>query len=245
MDREIDKAKNKTDQSNVAINNLENSRAGIKLLLSMKGENCENSSLENFEQLKVNSEIEKEEEENSNYDDYDVEQDSDHCLIEDITEEEYSKTSKELDHLLLNIIKTKQKIRLRKLKEKIKTREDCLKYFGIKDNEDNNIPPEPPKIDNGYVNKFKINTNSKINLDFYSIKEKLNIQKIMLTEKEKEIFGNSNDNLFITNNNHKNPIFSTKKDEENLFQEIKMIESKCDDLLDDIDEYIKLGEEFL
>ena len=44
--------------------------------------------------------------------------------------------------------------------------------------------------------------------------------------------------------NYKNQIFSTKKDEEDLFKEIKMIESKCDDLLDDIDEYIKLGEEF-
>jgi hypothetical protein len=242
MDNNIDKNYSKVDQSNAAMNNLENSRAGIKLLLSMKGENCENSSLENFKQLKDNFEIENKEEENLNYDD--VEQDCSHDLIEEITEEEYSKTSKELDYLLLNIIKTKQKLRLRKLKEKIKTREDCLKYFGIKDNEDNNIPPEPPKIHNGYVNKFKINTNSKTNLDFHSIKEKLKNQKVMLSEKEKEIFGNSNDNLFITNNKYKNQILSTKKDEEDLFKEIKMIESKCDYLLDDIDEYIKLGEEF-
>ena len=200
--------------------NFENSKVGIKLLLSMKGisENSENFDGQGDEQDESNFE-----------------------RVEEMTEEEYSKTVKEMDHLLLNIIKTKQKLRLRKLQEKIKTKEDYLNYFGIKDNDDLNIPPEPPKSNGIYASKFKINNQSKSNFDFNSIKEKLKSQQKKLNEKEKDSLKNQKEEFFTTVDAWKINISSNELD---LYEEIKNAENKCDDLLDDIDEYIRMGEEF-
>jgi len=196
--------------------NFDNSKVGIKLLLSMKG-------------ISENFDDEEDKPEESNFE-----------RMEEMTEEEYSKTVKEMDHLLLNIIKTKQKLRLRKLQEKIKTKEDYLNYFGIKDHDDLNVPPEPPKINGIYASKFKINNQSKSNIDFNSIKEKLKIQEKKLNEKEKISLKNQKEEFFTTVEGWEKNISSNELD---LYEDIKNAENKCDDLLDDIDEYIRMGEE--
>lgn len=151
--------------------------------------------------------------------------------IEEISDEDYNKGVREIDEMIRDIIGTRQKIRLGKLKDKIKTREDLLNFFNIRDNDNNKLPPEPSDI-TGYVNKFKVNTDSKQNSDFESIKNKLSQQNIMIKEKEKTNL----DAFLITEKNN-------KTEQDKLFEEIKLADLKCEDMLDDIDDLIKMGED--
>jgi hypothetical protein len=186
--------------------------SGIKLLLSMKGSSeCDKS----FE-----SEEEK---------DY----------VEEITDEEYKKNINEMDDLIFDIIRTKQKLRLGKLKCKIKTRQDLLDFMNIKDKNENLIPPEPCLKNSAVIfDHLNLNKTSQTNNDFNLIKEKLKKQENILNLKKSE--NENKDNLFLTTQ------FTSNKENDEmslLYEQIKQAESRCDDLLENIDECIKLGED--
>src|SRR5690242_10243650 len=118
-------------------------KPGIKLLLSMK------SNIEDGEELDIDEEVN-----NENY-------------VEEITDEEFNKQAREMDDLIFDIIRTKQKLRLGKLKSKIKTREDLLNFMNIRDNDDCRLPPEPCNGNSQILlDKMKINKDSKSNNEF-------------------------------------------------------------------------------
>lgn len=213
---------------------MENSQtSGIKLLLSLKSNPDEEIDpgklkyiLEDLEEMEIESR-------NENF-------------VEEISDEDYNKNVKEMDDLILDIIRTKQKLRLGKLKSKIKTKEDLLNFLNIRDKDDNRLPPEP-KGGNSEIllEKLKINKNSKKENEFINIKEKLMIQEELLKAKD-NIFLTSQSTLnsTISNNNLINS-YNSQDEMNSLYEEIKKAESRCDDLLDDIDEYIKMGENLL
>ena len=213
---------------------MENSQtSGIKLLLSLKSNPDEEIDpgklkyiLEDLEEMEIESR-------NENF-------------VEEISDEDYNKNVKEMDDLILDIIRTKQKLRLGKLKSKIKTKEDLLNFLNIRDKDDNRLPPEP-KGGNSEIllEKLKINKNSKKENEFINIKEKLMMQEELLKAKD-NIFLTSQSTLnsTISNNNLTNS-YNSQDEMNSLYEEIKKAESRCDDLLDDIDEYIKMGENLL
>jgi len=213
---------------------MENSQtSGIKLLLSLKSNPDEEIDpgklkyiLEDLEEMDIESR-------NENF-------------VEEISDEDYNKNVKEMDDLILDIIRTKQKLRLGKLKSKIKTKEDLLNFLNIRDKDDNRLPPEP-KGGNSEIllEKLKINKNSKKENEFINIKEKLMMQEELLKAKD-NIFLTSQSTLnsTISNNNLTNS-YNSQDEMNSLYEEIKKAESRCDDLLDDIDEYIKMGENLL
>lgn len=180
--------------------------SGIKLLLSMKGgSECDKSY------------------------------DSDEDYVEEITDDEYKKNINEMDDLIFDIIRTKQKLRLGKLKNKIKTRQDLLDFMNIKDKNDNLLPPEPCfKNSEVIFDQLNLNKNKKSNNEFDLIKEKLRKQESMLNFKKNE--NNITESIFLTSNKEKDELAL-------LFDQIKQAESRCDDLLENIDECIKLGED--
>lgn len=190
---------------------------GIKKLLSMKNHFVESDCLEDT------------------CDDY----------VEEITDEEYYKNVNEIDNLIRDIIRTKQKLRLGKLKSKIKTKQDFYNFMRIRDSDNNSIPPEPtcPGQSQYYLNNFKIDQNSKVNNDYNLIREKLKVQE----ENFKKTNKNAKDKTFITgelfSHNDENQNTNNDDDLNSIFEEIKKAESRFDDLLGDIDDCIKLGED--
>ncbi len=213
---------------------MENSQtSGIKLLLSLKSNPDEEIDpgklkyiLEDLEEMDIESR-------NENF-------------VEEISDEDYNKNVKEMDDLILDIIRTKQKLRLGKLKSKIKTKEDLLNFLNIRDKDDNRLPPEP-KGGNSEIllEKLKINKNSKKENEFINIKEKLMMQEELLKAKDNILLtSQSTLNSTISNNNLTNS-YNSQDEMNSLYEEIKKAESRCDDLLDDIDEYIKMGENLL
>jgi hypothetical protein len=246
--------------------NTLDSRSGIKLLLSMKGHS--NTYINEYNDNNPFSSNASDDEEYNNM----------NCVAE-ITDEEYNNAVKDMDNLIMNLIKTKQKLRLKKLKDKLKTKEDFLQFMGVKDGNENFIPPEPLSVKSSdcrsseYTNKFKINTNSKQNNEFSQIKEKLMKQEKSLKDKEETFIIHNNINneslvtipddtlnsqLFQTNytsdeeksyihthnmHNNYNNIINNDDDMNEIYAEIKRAELKCEDMLNDIDEYIKMGED--
>lgn len=213
---------------------MENSQtSGIKLLLSLKSNPDEEIDPEKLKYILEDLEEMEIESRNENF-------------VEEISDEDYNKNVKEMDDLILDIIRTKQKLRLGKLKSKIKTKEDLLNFLNIRDKDDNRLPPEP-KGGNSEIllEKLKINKNSKKENEFINIKEKLMMQEILLKAKD-NIFLTSQSTLnsTISNNNLTNS-YNSQDEMDILYEEIKKAESRCDDLLDDIDEYIKMGENLL
>jgi hypothetical protein len=212
---------------------MENSQtSGIKLLLSLKSNPDEEIDpgklkyiLEDLEEMEIESR-------NENF-------------VEEITDEDYSKNVREMDDLILDIIRTKQKLRLGKLKSKIKTKEDLLNFLNIRDKDDYRLPPEPKRGDSEVLlEKLKMNKNSIRENEFNNIKEKLIIQEEYL--KAKDIFMSEQSTLNSTICNFNQSNSSNNQQEMNLlYEEIKKAELRCDDLLDDIDEYIKMGEDLL
>lgn len=227
-------------ENNLNISTLTSSSSNrIKLLLSLKNFTQQNneSSKENifdekYEQYNDEDEKADEQEKETNlYSNY----------IEEITDEEFNTNVREMDALIMDIMRTKHKLKLNKLKSKIRTKEDLLDFLNIKDNNDNKLPPEPSSNNSSeYLNKLKINPKNKSNTDYDKIKEKLFSQnKIISSEKDKikkiEKIEN-NDSTFMTKIN------STTNDN-SIYDEIRKAELRCDDLLDDIDECIKMGED--
>ena len=256
---------------------LQTQAQGIKLLLSMKGNIDEEIDPEKLRHILEDLEEQEIEFKNENY-------------VEEITDEEFNKNVREMDNLIMDIIRTKQKLRLGKLKSKIKTKEDLLNFLNIRDKDDNKIPPEPRGSSSGVlIEKLKININSERENEFSNIKEKLMKQEQLRRGKEvggegeeknlnlksdsylnldninkypiliPEAGSNNNslkvaeaaggaggkNNFFITNSNL-NITESTNLNSYEmtlLYEEIKKAESRCDDLLDDIDECIKMGED--
>jgi hypothetical protein len=202
---------NLTDSSK----NFLNSSNGIKLLLSMK----------------------------TNYPLLLDENDSVHISdenVEEISNEEMTKNLKEMDDLIMDIYRTKSKLKLGKIRSKVKTREDLLNFLNIRDEENNLISPEPAsKNSDKFLQKIKINTNSKMNQEFSEIKEKLKNQEQILQNKKES----TNNDIFNLTSAEKIQQTDSNDEMEEIFKQIKLMDSKCEDLLDDIDSCIKLGED--
>lgn len=184
---------------------------GIKMLLTMKSEIDNTNNNDNI---------------NNNANNYD-ECSDDYLGIDELTDAEYKKNLREIDDLLLNIIRTKQKLKLGKVKSKIKTHKDLLNFMKIRDLDNNLIEIE--ENNNNSLDKLKINPNSKINNDYKLIRKKL------LKQQE----NNALKNVLLINKNSD----SDKNNLNSIFDEIKNAELKCDNLLADIDECLKLGED--
>jgi hypothetical protein len=148
----------------------------------------------------------------------------------------------EIDDLIMDVIKTRQNIRLNNLKGKLKTNEDIINYLKIKDKNNNTIPPEPggnPAEKLEYYKNFKIEPKSlKKNIDFDSIKEKLKSQEIIIKDKQSNHADQEKNSIFITSQG-----VSEETECDSIFDEIKNADMKCADLLDNIDECIKMGED--
>lgn len=191
---------------------LKNSN-GIKLLLSMKT---------------MSSQLI----EDKDYDSYSKE------FTEEISNEELNKNLKEMDELIMDIYRTKSKLKLGKIKSKIKTREDLLNFLDIKDDQENKFPPEPIGKDSGQISKYKINKNSKKNIEYLGIKEKLQLQEEKLKSKKESQYKDLFSLTSLTN------VESNLNDEtDEIFKQIEYMDSKCEDLLDEIDSCLKLGED--
>jgi hypothetical protein len=195
--------------------NFCNSSSGIKLLLSMKTNNPDIS----------------EENDNVYYSDFN----------DEISNEEMNKNLKEMDDLILDIYRTKSKLKLGKIRSKVKTREDLLNFLNIRDEDNNLISPEPAsKNSEGFFQKIKINRNSKINQEFSEIKEKLKNQEQLLQNKKEN---NHISQTFILTCPEKIQHNNSKDEMDEIYKQIKLMDSKCEDLLDDIDSCLKLGED--
>ena len=104
---------------------------------------------------------------------------------------------------------------------------------------------------------MSINSKEQRKKEFDKIKEMLSKQEETLKIKEKnfkckEVVG---ENFFLTGENCISEIndrldysfanFDNKYNMNSIYEEIKQAESRCEDLLDDIDEVIKLGEDLI
>jgi hypothetical protein len=203
--------------------------SGIKMLLNMKSSVEINNIINNT----IKNPQDDDDQDSNNYENY----------VEEITDEEYNKNVQEMDDLIRNIMRTKHKLKLRKLKTKIKTQQDLLDFMNIKDKDNHTLPPEACEGNKSYIDKLKINTNSKVNNEFNHIREKLLLQDQNLL-KNKKLFNNVDKDKCLSTTSSTFLTDNRDKDDLNyIFDEIKKAESRCDDLLDDIDECIKLGED--
>lgn len=183
--------------------------SGIKLLLDMKG----SQSL-----LLDKSDLETSEfsEGDDNSDEYFVE----------MSETEIEKNLSDMDQLAQEIIRTRQKLRLGRLKQRVRTREDYLNFFKVREDAGSAFPPEPVEKDLNYIKKFKIDS-EKGRQGYADIKKRLEEQETSMQERK-------------TESTHKR---EEATDSAELFEKIRQMNLKCDDWLQDIDECIKMGED--
>lgn len=210
----------------------------IKMLLNLRNNNKENNyCLSDYL------------EDDLNYDTYiklysdDIEKDSSYNQCPKVLEDEIDSTKmmKELDDFILDVINTRQKLKLGRIKDKIKTREDILRFLNIKDKENSSFPPEPAVL-HGHYKKFIIENNqTEANFCYDKIKNKLDSQNKQLQQLKNETEDKNNITTY-QENYYEKPLQFNKEDDEKIFAEIKSAQIRCEDLLEDIDKYIEMGE---
>jgi hypothetical protein len=210
-------------------------KSGVKLLLSMKEDGNITGEFD-FKDLDIDEACIINDEVNDLLGDQDV---------YEITENEFNKNCSEMDEMINDIIKTREKLKLGKLKEKIKTKEDLLSFYNINSKNNNAIPPEGASLSTHHLENLKIDHDSLKNKEFDAIKNRILSQNSLLKEKEnktKQYYKpDNNSTIFVTSASGSANSLINQDDE--LTIEIKNAESKCDDLLDDIDELIQMGEQ--
>ncbi len=152
---------------NSSLSVLRSSSSGIKFLLNIR--NLKTENLENDEFVIENKKQILQEEDISNQ----------------ISDEDYQKNLDEMDTLIKDIMNTKKELKMQKIKETVKTREDMLNFFEIKDCKNFNYAPEPIQSDINYLKQIA-NTNSREfqnkNMDFKNIKNILDQQKYLMKD---------------------------------------------------------------
>lgn len=106
-----------------------------------------------------------------------------------MTDEYYKKNIDEMDVLIKDILNTKQDLKMNKLKESIKTKEDFLNFYQIKDESGRYYAPEPVVKDSKYLKKLgniKNPDTIKRNRDFKNIKSIINQQNDLIKDLEIE-----------------------------------------------------------
>jgi len=190
---------NTTGSNFNSINNLRYSSSGIKFLLNIR--NLKTEDLENDEFVKENKRLIQEE----NPD-------------EIMGDESYKKNIDEMDNFIKDILKTKQELKMEKLKETVKTREDILNFYEIKQIKNHNFSPEPIDKDINYLkNLSNINNNElqKKNIDFQNMKNIINEQNNLLKDLEDHEKSENDISIkkyfFPTEINKNNIYFTNKK----------------------------------
>jgi hypothetical protein len=177
---------------------VRNSSAGIKFLLNIR--NFKAEELENDEFVKDHRKILTEENFRSNY--------------ENMDDNYYNKHLSEMDDMIKDIRNTRAGIKMAKLKETVKTREDILNFYQIKDHNNFSYAPEPITRDANYLKNLNLNdTDShQKNKKFKEIQDIINKQNndmkdIKFVDSEDN---NINNNINLHNNiNIKDSMFPT------------------------------------
>jgi hypothetical protein len=162
---------------------IRNSSAGIKFLLNIR--NFKAEELENDEFVKENKKILTEENFRSNY--------------ENMDETYYNKHLNEMDDMIKDIKNTKAYIKMAKMKETIKTREDIMNFYQIKDHNQFSYAPEPIIRDATYLKNLNLN-NSESHQKNKEFKEIQNIIDNQNNNMKDIIFMNSGNNNTYNNN---------------------------------------------
>ena len=258
-----------TLSSNLSAEEVKNNK-GIKLLMKVKNaqtiyDNYTGTSIDDYYKMmrdndlminQMKEELDKEE----------LEMIKESHKTDSIKEKSENMLS-DVDAMIKEIKEMRQKIHDIKLNDKIKSKEDFLKYMNIiipnnnnnndsisdsttinTDNKDfkkrNNILLENDfKIDENKINEYKkyiIPNNDERNNDFNSIKEKLKNQENEINEvKNKQIKRKKNPKKKL----RKKPKFETGDSNiDKLFAEINMVNSRMDNYLKDIDECLEMNE---
>lgn len=252
---------------------MKKSNAGIKFLLNIR--NFKTEELENDEFVIENKKLITEENYRNQY--------------ENIDEEYCKKHLNEMDDLIKDIKNTKDNLKMSKLKETIKTREDILNFYNIKDSNNFKYAPEPIIRDSNYLKNFNLeDTEShQKNKEFKDIQNIINSQNNNMKDiefiKPEDIQTNSNnisikesmfptsikfkndlDNKFNNDNiDHKdyledkktskgfefsNPImnrnsYNLTEEERNFMNKYVYNTNDSDELMEELDDCIKLGDE--
>ena len=258
-----------TLSSNLSAEEVKNNK-GIKLLMKVKNaqtiyDNYTGTSIDDYYKMmrdndlminQMKEELDKEE----------LEMIKESHKTDSIKEKSENMLS-DVDAMIKEIKEMRQKIHDIKLNDKIKSKEDFLKFMNIiipnnnnnndsisdsttinTDNKDfkkrNNILLENDfKIDENKINEYKkyiIPNDDERNNDFNSIKEKLKNQENEINEvKNKQIKRKKNPKKKL----RKKPKFETGDSNiDKLFAEINMVNSRMDNYLKDIDECLEMNE---
>ena len=258
-----------TLSSNLSAEEVKNNK-GIKLLMKVKNaqtiyDNYTGTSIDDYYKMmrdndlminQMKEELDKEE----------LEMIKESHKTDSIKEKSENMLS-DVDAMIKEIKEMRQKIHDIKLNDKIKSKEDFLKYMNIiipnnnnnndsisdsttinTDNKDfkkrNNILLENDfKIDENKINEYKkyiIPNDDERNNDYNSIIEKLKNQENEINEvKNKQIKRKKNPKKKL----RKKPKFETGDSNiDKLFAEINMVNSRMDNYLKDIDECIEMNE---
>ena len=258
-----------TLSSNLSAEEVKNNK-GIKLLMKVKNaqtiyDNYTGTSIDDYYKMmrdndlminQMKEELDKEE----------LEMIKESHKTDSIKEKSENMLS-DVDAMIKEIKEMRQKIHDIKLNDKIKSKEDFLKYMNIiipnnnnnndsisdsttinTDNKDfkkrNNILLENDfKIDENKINEYKkyiIPNDDERNNDYNFIKEKLKNQENEINEvKNKQIKRKKNPKKKL----RKKPKFETGDSNiDKLFAEINMVNSRMDNYLKDIDECLEMNE---
>ena len=261
---------NNNDNNNNFLNKIPPKTNGKKLLMTLKNaqniyNNYTNSTIEDYYSfMEQNDDFIKEYKEI-------IENEEEEINLNKKKEKEIDEQSQEMisdiDIMLKEISELKSRINDFKLKSKIKTKRDYLKYMNLIDkndinnNKDNKAMNKSQKIfySNKLEKSFKksndeekyseykkylIPKQSQKEKDYIDIKEKLQKQEELLKEfEEKKI--KKEDNI-INNNSNDADIGIDKctgdEDVDKLLNEIKLADMKMDSYLKDIDECLEMNE---
>ena len=230
--------------------------SGIKFLLNIR--NLKSEDLENDEFVKENKILISE-----NF-----------KFTKDITDDDYKKTISEMDDMIKDILNTKKNLKMLKIQENIKTKEDYLNFFDIRDINGLKYTPEPVIKTEEYYNNLsdiKNSKNKKKNEDYRNIKDIIEQQNDLLKNFEKPensiiikenffptaVLNVQKNNIFndkgmgmdsaggitLLKNKHMQDNYNLTNDEQDFMNKYVYNSNESDDLLDEIDDCIKIGEE--
>lgn len=163
--------------------------SGIKFLLNIR--NFKTEELENDEFVKENKKLLQEEDYRDQY--------------EKIDDDYYNKHLNDMDEFIKDIKSTKDNLKMSKLKETVKTREDIMNFYNIKDSNNFKYAPEPIIRDANYIKNLNLKDTEahQKNKEFKDIQSIINNQNHNMKGIEfvkPEEFNNFNN--FNSNNNN-------------------------------------------
>lgn len=152
----------------------------------------------------------------------------------EITDEDYDKNLREMDELIKDIFKTKQRLNIQKMAEIIKTDQDFLNYIQKGDSISVKYSDPAPTVTETYKGLSGSLVNKESALEYENIESLLNKQKIKINNVTSNISSEGEERLVYSDT------YSKAFD---LTDEINQFDSHLESMLNDIDNVIKLGED--